>query len=632
MAAYAAVEMWFLVLLRFAVLRDAFIPLDVSYAIALYATYLITGLLWSAAAKPPLSLLRWESASAAAALQILLLSAARIAIHFRRMLVPVAAMVAALLIIAVVPRLRTRYAFLLTPWSLALLLVAPDSIAFDYLFSVTPLVRGIVFSIVALVIATGASFIKRTLSFRSTMIVSIATLVICLFVQQPAPRQLPLLRTSAPPNAPNVLLVTLDTLRADHLPLYGYARDTSPHLRRFAEHATLYLHAIAPSNMTLSSHASLFTGLYPSEHHAHLDDGFRAGRPLPSSIPTLAEILARRGYDTSSIAANYGYLGKGFGLTRGFQYSDARPRRGTAGMVTDYSMRALFRPLLCRLLPNRWPIDETRGKTAEEVTTAAIARIKRARNVKRPYLLFVNYLDIHNRFAPGPRRVEGSLFNDLFATMARNGRVDLPPDDRALIVSHYDDAIRYDDEQLDRLLRAVGDDTLIVITSDHGEALGDHGMIAHGTSLFEEQTRVPLIIKTPHQRERAIVSATTSIVDVFPLITAQSFVASRPVVTEAFPLVSRHPDVYMRPGRAIYREHFKLIRSSRDRSLALYDLDADRGETNNLAALPQYANVVAQMTADLDRWIAAHHHGAGAEPNDINRQTREQLRGLGYLQ
>ncbi len=125
------------------------------------------------------------------------------------------------------------------------------------------------------------------------------------------------------PDKPNVILITLDTVRADHLSLYGYQRDTTPNLRRLARQATVYTHAISPGDMTLSSHASMFTGLYPSWHKAHFDPGYYLGRPLDTRYPTLAEILSSKGFDTAGVVANYLYLAPGFGLDRGFAYHDS---------------------------------------------------------------------------------------------------------------------------------------------------------------------------------------------------------------------------------------------------------------------------------------------------------------------
>jgi arylsulfatase A-like enzyme len=124
-------------------------------------------------------------------------------------------------------------------------------------------------------------------------------------------------------NTPNVILITLDTVRADHLSLYGYERDTSPNLKRLAQEATVYTNAISPGNMTLSSHASIFTGLYPSWHQAHFEKGYEQARPLESKYPVLAQMLSDKGFDTIGIVSNYLFLSHGFGLDRGFTYHDA---------------------------------------------------------------------------------------------------------------------------------------------------------------------------------------------------------------------------------------------------------------------------------------------------------------------
>ncbi|NIO20032.1 MAG: sulfatase-like hydrolase/transferase, partial [Candidatus Aenigmarchaeota archaeon] len=126
------------------------------------------------------------------------------------------------------------------------------------------------------------------------------------------------------PNRPNVILIVMDTVRADHLSLYGYERETTPNLRKLSEEATVYMNAIAPSDITVSTHASIFTGLYPSSHGAHYGLEFPLGRKLDGSFHTLSEILSKKGYLTMGIVANHAALGSTYNLNQGFNYYDAR--------------------------------------------------------------------------------------------------------------------------------------------------------------------------------------------------------------------------------------------------------------------------------------------------------------------
>jgi hypothetical protein len=155
-----------------------------------------------------------------------------------------------------------------------------------------------------------------------TAAVAVAMLLTTLIPRQPVPELAP--SAAAAGSRPNVLLITLDTVRADHLPLYGYARNTTPNLQRFASEAVLYRRPVAPSEMTLPSHASIFTGLYPTRHGAHFSPQYLWGHPLETPSPTLAEYLRGRGYYTAAIAANAGYLRHRFALDRGFLHWDNR--------------------------------------------------------------------------------------------------------------------------------------------------------------------------------------------------------------------------------------------------------------------------------------------------------------------
>jgi glucan phosphoethanolaminetransferase (alkaline phosphatase superfamily) len=123
--------------------------------------------------------------------------------------------------------------------------------------------------------------------------------------------------------SPNVIWIVLDTVRADHMSVYGYNRDTTPNLRKLSEQATVYLNAIAPSDFTLPSHASMLTGLYPSQHGAHYFPDSPSGRPLAEGFRTLPEILASKGYSTICVAANYPFLDRGYNLIQGFQHHEA---------------------------------------------------------------------------------------------------------------------------------------------------------------------------------------------------------------------------------------------------------------------------------------------------------------------
>ena len=659
MAVFGTVEIWFTELLSWVFHRGAFAPLDGGFAFVLFLLYPIAGGLAAALitfAARALGLTP-DGRAIGAAVVLAIHGACRTPHLAGGTLVLVGslnallfAVAGAALLGAVSFRRGEQLGFLTGPWTGALLLCAPAWVMTDLAADASRFVRAIGFSaaagaIVAVAFRTARGHERPRVFVAASGVAMVVTLAAISRVGPDPPREA--VKTNATPRArgPNVLFVTLDTVRADHLSLYGYPRDTTPHLKRFAESATVYAQAIAPSNMTLATHASLFTGLAASEHRAHYDEARPAGRPLGTAMPTLAEIFVKRGYDVSSVAGNYGFFGKGFGLDRGFPWVDARPRRSTLGVISAGSVRGAFRGILCRSL-GLWPETDTRARAAEEITDLAIGRIDRARAVGRPYFLFVNYFDAHERalvpppwagsFSAPPGRPTGALFDALLREMNRTGRVALASRDREDLVARYDETLAYVDASLDRLLahaagREEDEDTLIVVTSDHGEAWGEHGAIGHGSSAYQEQVWVPLVVRRPRQRVKSVVGAPVGLAGLFALVTgdADELRAEEPVVSESFPLVRTAEKPGVRGGRALFSGNDKLIRGS-DGRVELYETRKDPGERHDVAGSPGSADAVSGMAAMLDRWIAAHPPVRSPETPE-SREDRARLRALGYL-
>jgi arylsulfatase A-like enzyme len=288
----------------------------------------------------------------------------------------------------------------------------------------------------------------------------------------------------ARPDAPNVLLVVLDTVRARSLDLYGYSRRTSPNLTRFAQRGVVFEHAVAPSSWTLPTHASLFTGLLP---HEHLAD---APVPLAARFPTLAEALAAGGYQTAGFVANRVYCGVNTGLARGFSHYDDR-----ANPVAEMLVGSAPLSLLLKLaLPSV-------RKTAADVNHEFLRWLDR--RADGPFFAFLNYFDAHE-----PYFVPDAAF-DHFGKLSPGQRQRLlhqgPLQQGAqaeAAVDTYDGAIAYLDHHLGELLaelrrRGLLDNTLVVITSDHGENFGEQGVFGHGWGLFRQQIDVPLVMVYP---------------------------------------------------------------------------------------------------------------------------------------
>lgn len=431
---------------------------------------------------------------------------------------------------------------------------------------------------------------------------------------------------------PNILLITLDTTRADHLSCYGYERKTSPHLDRLAEEGQLFQRAVAVSSWTLPTHASLFTGLYPATHGAHYAEGgdvgltdavrgneqlysaFRANA-LPDEASTLAEILKEAGYKTAGYGAGP-WLKPLFGLHQGFEEYDC-------------------------------DVDSTEGRKADEITALATLFLRRLEG--GPFFLFLNYFDPHSPWHPPPE-LEFKFFpEEKVPLIAKDPKVAAQFD-----TSQYDGEIFFMDQEIGRLLDTLGrldlfEDTWIIVTSDHGEHLGEHGLYFHGLSLFEPEVRCPLIIKWPKDWDPLPSdSERWCQVDILPTIIqrlgleAPGPLEGRPMGKSARPVVC---ELYRNPGnaklwktdrfdrilQAIYHEDYKLILSSRaeDPDSGLFNLDRDPQETKNLAS--EDKEKTAELLDLLNQWRQSRPKPLNPKHiHAIDPGTEEQLKALGY--
>ncbi|MCZ6816562.1 MAG: sulfatase, partial [Planctomycetota bacterium] len=272
---------------------------------------------------------------------------------------------------------------------------------------------------------------------------------------------------------PNVILITLDTLRADHLGCYGYDRPTSPRIDAFAETATLYRRGYATSPWTVPTHGSLFTGKFPYEHGAH---SFKVDRPvmnvnrLPLEHLTLAEALKSEGYQTGAFIANNGYLTAGSQFNQGF---------------------------------DTYHVERVYADTLNERIFAWLD----ARRDKR-FFIFINHIDTHRPYNTAPRpgitdrpvvRDQGQLLDRLYAAVMP-GTGPIPSDLVARVTDQYDTAVANVDAAIGSLLdklesMGIYDRTLIVLTSDHGEYIGEHHLVEHSKDVYQEVLWVPLIVK-----------------------------------------------------------------------------------------------------------------------------------------
>jgi arylsulfatase A-like enzyme len=329
-------------------------------------------------------------------------------------------------------------------------------------------------------------------------------------------------RPRPPVDAPNVLLVVLDTVRADRMSLYGYERPTTPNLERLAGRAIRFDEARATAPWTLASHASFFSGRWPHQI------GAEWMTPLRWDCPTLAESLSAGGYATAGFVANVLYCSYETGLNRGFtHYEDyVLGRFGalrtawltdwTLGFISDWGLFVSRRPeiaplrsMLESLLEPLYNIG--RKKDAGEVNREFLAWLSRRAEPTRPFFAFLNYFDTHTPYVlpPGTPYRFGQAPQDQLDFMILieewtriHDKPRLPPRLQTLARDSYDNCLAYLDERLGELFdelerRGILDRTLVIVLGDHGEGLGEHDLFDHGESLYRTEIRVPLLIVPP---------------------------------------------------------------------------------------------------------------------------------------
>jgi arylsulfatase A-like enzyme len=488
------------------------------------------------------------------------------------------------------------------------------------------------------------------------LIAGAALLWFCLGVKPGSPVPAPSrVSRDAPAGATSCVVVVLDTLRMHNMSLYGYSRRTTPNLERWAEKGMIFDDVTAPSSWTLPSHASLFTGLYPRSHGAH---GYRSEAKknstwaLSGSHETLAEIARDAGWVTAGIVANHFYLSPMFGVDQGFDtwWVDP-PRRGSEFQPSSWLVE---RRHPAELLKLTWPYYR-----AEQITDFAIDWL-RGQKGDDPFLLFLNYIDVHrpNSRPPGPEIPwgEGEVEIPRFApqlTKVLEGQ-DLPPEITLSLVNSYDRELLRLDQELGRLLDWIegsgrAEDLVVVLTSDHGEFFGEHHLIDHAVHLYNEVVRVPLVIRGPGVPAGRSVRP-SSLVDVFPTLVdllGLSGVDARqgvsllrpydgPVAAEwhaaanGWLLEDRFGGRFDRDWWTLQLDGWRLFEDDRG-SMMLFDLAHDPRELDDLAA--SKPEIAAALQLELVRWKERHPavQGAPLGGGEPTEDHLEQIRALGYI-
>ena len=310
--------------------------------------------------------------------------------------------------------------------------------------------------------------------------------------------------------APSILLVILDTVRAMDLELYGYARTTAPALRALAGRGVVFERAYAPSSWTLTSHAAMFTGRRPFE------TGVSWKVPLDARYPTLAEALSRRGYVTAGFSANPYYVTRESGLARGFAHFDDRLLTPASALLSSSLATAIATPLRHALGWHGAPDRKTAGRIREE-----LLRWLARRPPGRPLFLFANLFDAHAPYLP-PAPFDTAFTGRRIPWKERNPELELSRattrEASAMERAVYDQAVAAQDRELGALLAELERlgflrNTLVVVTSDHGEEFGEWGMLSHGNSLNPAALWVPLVIARPNDSLPARLARPVSLVD-----------------------------------------------------------------------------------------------------------------------
>jgi arylsulfatase A-like enzyme len=455
---------------------------------------------------------------------------------------------------------------------------------------------------------------------------------------------------------PSVIFIVMDSARADRFSAYGYGRDTTPCLSALAERGLLFEQAISAAAWTIPSHATFFTGLYPSEHrcqHHRIQDDVG---------PLMAEVLRAAGYQTIAVVNNT-LLHPDSGLTRGFdEYVSIgeQPERMRGPKLGRHFARGMG-----------W-----RDSGAWLTNRTVFERLGRAR---RPFFLFVNYMETHFPFLPPPalrrrfiRRRRHSWQRFPLALRFMKGRywallTRRDPAVFSLLSDLYDGELAYLDSRIGELVdwldsKRLSENAILVIASDHGENLGDHGLLTHHFCLYDSLIRIPLIVLWPGrlpegERVQDVVSSADLMPSLCRALGLEFWSPPRPGPARPMLLEPRrecapglesfseyHPPFYVKEWArsnpeidlatyahqlsAIRTDRFKYIEGSDGRQ-EFYDLASDAQEVNNLAG--EKTADRDSLAAGLSRWREAVGSRPGFEPTDEDPELLERLRSLGYI-
>jgi len=477
---------------------------------------------------------------------------------------------------------------------------------------------------------------------------------------------------SEPENPPNFVWVVWDTVRADRLSIYGHDKPTTPFLEEWAGEARVFDNCLSVAATTAPSHASMFTGLMPGEHHVD-----NTNSRLPDPLKTIAELLKKEGYQNYIYSANP-FISKAGNFTQGFDRAEhpwSKPFQESALRMIQQKLSQSGRDPMTENIHNLdqspWRFTST-GELAQQGAEAWLA----SRDSSRPFFIFLNYMEAHTPRLPSmadrqsmmnTEQVKRSYeIRDTGLTVWSYvfGLTDLAREDLDILAATYDASLRGLDDLFRNLmvsLEAQGylDNTVVILTSDHGEHLGEHHLLNHQYSLYNQLLKMPLVIDYPERFIAGRDPRPVMNIDLFrTILELADMELPEGFKTRTVSLLSPQEErirlaEYSTPGmdkihavkktyknwdplpfhrslRALFIDRYKFIWSSDGRH-ELYEIDADPGEQEDLSR--SRPDLVTRMAGDMQRFVA------GLQAVDVESQTlmhrdeahQRRLEALGYL-
>ena len=459
----------------------------------------------------------------------------------------------------------------------------------------------------------------------------------------------------------NVILIVTDTARRDNFSCYGHHHNTTPNIDAFAKDGVLFSNFIATGSWTLPTHASLFTGMYPSRHGAHHSDNHEEGIPLADGNVTLAEILAEQGYHNAAVVSNYAILGKQSNIQQGFHYylvQASQFQNFFWGLVTKEV------GLLHKIIQNRF-FKLNFYKLSSEINTYALNWLNHHRD--EDFFLFINYMEPHkgaNYLPEGYDRLYGFNWKRWDRETVSQKEMEkiihlqqkVPVEHLQVEYDWMDCKVHYMDKYIGKLMSSLKamnlyDSSLIILMSDHGELFGEHNSFSHTEDLYNELIRVPLIIKYPKTMNRkGNASKYVQTVDLMPEILSLLNVpvpedlqgqpiglVNHKIISELFrsklhPITKLFPERYYRDLKSIISsKHYKYIQASNDMD-ELFNLATDSLELFNIISdMPSKA---ARLDRQIEEWTQSFEPASrdDSKQQKMDKNLKRKLKALGYIQ